>query len=46
MVDVNGKKLYAIYHEFKVSNKFEKYKLNFLGDYNGTAGQCLGVVSH
>ncbi|KAH8345393.1 hypothetical protein KR084_010807, partial [Drosophila pseudotakahashii] len=41
LVDVHGKVIYAQYDNFKVSNEENKYRLDSLGSYSGTAGDSL-----
>ncbi|XP_017004370.2 angiopoietin-related protein 1-like [Drosophila takahashii] len=41
LVDVHGSVVYAQYDNFKVSNEENKYRLDSVGKYSGTAGDSL-----
>jgi len=39
MEDWKGVKRYAEYDDFKIASEADKYRLDSLGQYNGTAGR-------
>jgi len=40
LADFEGNTRYAEYNNFTVGSELTKYRLESLGTYNGTAGQC------
>jgi len=43
--DWEGNKPYATYNNFKVGSEHEKYSLDSLGIFGGTAGWCITITA-